>query len=343
MFSINTLIGLLVVTSIIALSYVSTMIYYRIAIKRGILAHPNARSSHIKAKPLGAGVVFMGLWGIVSVWAYLCGQVSLGTCVLLLPGSILLALVGYWDDRHNVSIILRLVIQIAVVVYALVVIATFYGPVFPQHSVLVPAVACLLGIPAMMWSINVFNFVDGLDGLAGSGGVCIFVMGGYLLWHAGGYELALLAWILAACIMGFLIWNWPPSKLFMGDSGSAALGYLVAVFALVGDLGYGVPLHLWLILYAFFWFDTSLTLVRRLLAGHTVTLAHNLHAYQRLYQSGWSHRAVALLGLALNLSCAALAFYADRHREYSDLALFTSLAILTMTYWFAEWRKPMFH
>ncbi|CAI6147212.1 MAG: Undecaprenyl-phosphate alpha-N-acetylglucosaminyl 1-phosphate transferase [uncultured Sulfurimonas sp.] len=153
-----------------------------------------------------------------------------------------------------------------------------------------------------MWFINLYNFLDGINGY--SGGEALFLaLGGFFLF-GGGHFL-----VLAAAVLGFLYWNWGKAKIFMGDVGSTLLGYNIAIFTIYYANENPSNFWIWIILFALFWFDATVTLIRRKLNGEQLSLAHKKHAYQRLVQSGWRHVKVSSLGMALNFVLFLLIFF----------------------------------
>jgi len=185
---------------------------------------------------------------------------------------------------------------------------------------------------AIGWSVNLYNFMDGIDGLAALEAIFVFGVGGYLIWHAGGYAFAMLAWVLVVLILGFLVWNFPPAKIFMGDIGSAFLGCLVVIFALIGEIQYKVPGLLWLMLYGVFVFDATLTLLKRMVSGKKWYLAHRTHAYQRLQDCNWSHARILAHIFVVNVILAALTLYAYIYQEYLLILLCVALVVLSVAY-----------
>ncbi|MEI8394093.1 MAG: glycosyltransferase family 4 protein [Rhodospirillaceae bacterium] len=268
---------------------VATGVVTHILRRRAILDHPNERSSHAVPTPRGGG------WGILPIM--LPGWALFGVDPRLLAGLALLAAVSWVDDRRNLSPGPRLLAQAVAVALGLAALGP--EPVFqgwlPSGLDLVLAGLCWL------WFLNLFNFMDGIDGLAGSEAVSI-AAGLALVAPGAGAPGALLA----GAAFGFLIWNWQPAKVFMGDVGSIPLGYGLGWLLLTTTQTEAWPAAVLLPLY--FITDASITLVRRALAGKPVLQAHREHFYQRAVQGGVSHAAVVcsvivtngvLIGLAL--------------------------------------------
>ncbi|MBV8146030.1 MAG: glycosyl transferase, partial [Gammaproteobacteria bacterium] len=160
----------------------------------------------------------------------------------------------------------------------------------------------VLAVLGIVWILNLFNFMDGIDGIAASEALFVVLAGAWLtLGGANAKGLALVDLTLAAACGGFLVWNWPPAKIFLGDVGSGYLGYMIAVFALSAGRDDSVALWVWLILGGAFFVDATVTLLRRVARGERVHQAHRSHAYQWLARRWGSHRNVTLAVLAANV------------------------------------------
>ena len=280
-------------------------------LRRRLLDEPNARSSHLQPTPRGGGLVFVAVSCVSSLMALLSGQVVLFAALPLLAAP--LAFVGLLDDRHNLPISWRYAIQLLTAVLILGVsplIQRFVLSVVSGCWLLLPALV-LLGI-AVTAVINFSNFMDGLDGLvAGSMAVAIAAV-----------SLALTApwplWALVGSVLGFLIWNWSPAKVFMGDVGSTFLGAVFSGLVLqasswpeaFGYLLVATPLLV----------DACLCVSRRFLAGQQVLQPHRLHLFQRLHQAGWPHARVSLTYIAAT-AVLALAMLAGGWPLVSSLAV----------------------
>lgn len=264
----------------------------RYALRHQILDHPGPRASHTRPTPRGGGLGLVV--ALLLVLPALPGARSSLPLLLALVGVTLTALVGWLDDRSSLGVRARLVAHIVAGV-TLLPLALWPG-----------AVPAWLGIFAAVWwvfwavsAINVVNFMDGIDGLIGSQAL-IFGAHLALLGVAGGLAGA-FGFALVGASAGFLIWNWPPAKIFLGDVGSGALGFL---FVLGGLLlireGEASVVTAFLPLYALF-LDASVTLARRFHRGERISQAHRSHLYQRLANGGWGHARVSLLYAAVAL------------------------------------------
>jgi Fuc2NAc and GlcNAc transferase len=153
----------------------------------------------------------------------------------------------------------------------------------------------------LVWLTNLFNFMDGIDGLAGMEAVCVSVFGGILLFHGGLASYSQLFWLLAAASLGFLLWNWPPAKIFMGDVGSGFLGFTLGTLALFSSSSNSGLIWPWLILLAAFIVDATVTLLRRMFSRARWYEAHRSHAYQHAAQAWASHTKVTLAVAVINI------------------------------------------
>lgn len=270
--------------------------------QRSILDHPNNRSSHIIPTPKGGGLVVVPV--VVLTWffcAWMDGNRDHMVELLTVGGlAALLCLLSWLDDLRGLPASLRLVSHAAMTT-AIVLLMPSDALVF--QGVLPTPVDRVLTILAWVWFINLFNFMDGIDGISG---VQLLGMGAGVIALGAvtplADQLVSFAVVLAGAACGFLLWNWHPAKIFLGDAGSAPLGFL-AGWVLI-RLAIAGEWEAALILPAYYSADGTITLVRRLLRGERVWYAHREHFYQRAVQSGCSHSTVSLAVLA---SAAALA------------------------------------
>jgi Fuc2NAc and GlcNAc transferase len=312
------------------------------ACKHNLVDHPNQRSSHVIPTVSGGGVVFVILWLLYVLYSCFIGIVSLQSMLVFLPGAFLVALIGFVDDHKQISARWRFLIYLIAATISIITLGGFSSLMIAGHVLHWGWVGSIFAIVAIVWSINLYNFMDGIDGIAAIEAVFVFGIGGYFIWNAGGYGLAMLAWGLVVLIFGFLVWNFPPAKIFMGDVGSAFLGFLVVVFALAGEHWYKVPAILWLMLYGVFAFDATVTLIRRVLAGEKWYTAHRLHAYQRLQLKNWSHKRILLRVIAINVVLAVVTLGAYFWPRYFIILFVVELIMLAIIYLVVEKMQPMY-
>lgn len=320
-----------------------TYFYIRYAWRHQLLDSPNARSSHTQLTPHGGGLIFLMLWILSTIALFFSHTLTVQQLSIFLPGTLLVASIGFFDDHYNLAARWRALAYLSAAMMSIIALGGFAKLILNENIILtLGAFGTVFTVLAVLWSINLFNFMDGLDGIAASEAIFILSVGGFFIEKTGGYEIALLAWSLSACIAGFWIWNKPPAKIFMGDVGSATLGFIVMLLALWGEKQYGVPALLWFILYGVFLVDATLTLLRRLLAGEPIYQAHRLHAYQRLNQAGFSHKKVLMMISCVNLLLALLAIFSFYHRAYLLISALIALVILLLLYGWVERVNPMY-
>lgn len=326
----------------LGLCWVALGLFRWYAIEKGMLDKPNVRSSHTAPTPRGGGVVFFLGWLILVGALHYYGYIAESTLWLMSP-IIGIGLLGFIEDRKGLSWNIRLIIQ-AILAGVLLFLLNEGGELIQSKlPYFLPLPVCFgLTIAAIVWMVNLYNFMDGSDGLAAVEGVFVFGVGGALLYHMGSIDLALAGWGLCALLCGFLIWNWPQARIFMGDSGSYFLGFLIAAYALFTYKFCHLPIELWIILTTYFWFDATVTLLRRILAKQNWKEPHRLHAYQRLIFAGWSHQRVLLMVILINTVLAGLTVVAYRDPRLLYFSLGVGIAFVAFIYIMIEIYKPMF-
>jgi Fuc2NAc and GlcNAc transferase len=327
---------------VFGLSAVSVRLYINFAKQRGLIDIPNQRSSHTIPTPRGGGSIFIIIWFLLLIVFFSLGKIKLLSFTFLFAPSLLIAFVSFLDDNINLSARWRFLTQICAVVIALLLIGSV--PILNIGFIeLTWQPLILLGLTIFsLWSINLFNFMDGTDGI--SSVEALFVLGGQSFFFIDKHNttMAHLLWFLCAAILGFLLWNWPKAKVFMGDVGSASLGLLIALIAICLQKYEQVPIILSLMLYGVFLFDATLTLIRRLFHKEKWYEAHKSHAYQRVHQAGFSHLKLLLGVIIINIIIVILtlvAFYWPHLTLYMALL---ELLILCIIYFAIEQRQPMY-
>lgn len=298
----------------------------RYALSRAVIDTPNERSLHAVPTPRGGGLAIALV--VLAVHAYVVAQGLLpfanGVAWGAAAGA--LAALGWIDDHRPLGSALRLAVQALVLGAALVVMS---GPAGLSTPAAMAVLAC--GIAGLVWFVNLYNFMDGSDGLAGCQAVLSALLLAILAAGAGHRGMACVALALAGASAGFLRWNLPPARIFLGDVGSYFIGGYLGLYAW-HLLTRGESLWPWLIVLAPFITDATLTLGSRMLRGERWWTAHRTHAYQRLVTAGWSHDLVALVFVALGLPLAAMA-WAAFHRPPLGPWLALSAYALTVTIW----------
>lgn len=315
------------------------------AVNKGMLDQPNGRSSHYAATARGGGIVFFVGWFLLMGTLYFLEWISYDVVQCFYP-VLLVGFVGYWDDNKGLSAVSRFLFQ-CIAASAFLFLIKEQGLMiqpwldFPWLNVPWQAYFGIMVI-GIVWMTNLYNFMDGSDGMAAQEAIFFFGMGGYFLLEVQSNELAMLAFGLVALLLGFLAWNWPVARIFMGDSGSCFLGFTMAAYALISHKYFDIPLVIWAILTGLFWFDATITLFRRILKRENWREAHRLHAYQRLIQYGWSHQKVLFSAIVANGVLSLLAWVAFRAPRLEAFSFGLSVAFLTCLYLMVEIAKPMY-
>jgi UDP-N-acetylmuramyl pentapeptide phosphotransferase/UDP-N-acetylglucosamine-1-phosphate transferase len=283
----------LVIALTVTLSWILTGLATWYAARVGLVDQPGERHSHRHPTPRGGGA---GLVLAVVAVTSLLAQASLPAWWLhcVAPGFVILAVTGWWDDHRSLSVRSRLFVQLAVTVYLLVCMAS--------DTPLEGVIPVLTAGVFVLWMTNLYNFMDGSNGMAGLQGVFAGSVLAALFWQAADVPSSLLALLLAAACAGFLPWNTGRARVFMGDVGSLALGFGFAALLVQGVAAGSFALPVGLMVMSLFLADATLTLLARVMRGERWYNAHRQHAYQRLIAHGWSHGRVALIYQAINLA-----------------------------------------
>jgi UDP-N-acetylmuramyl pentapeptide phosphotransferase/UDP-N-acetylglucosamine-1-phosphate transferase len=274
-----------------------------------VLDHPNARSLHDRPVPRGGGLailVAVFVCGVAVAWLYPAPGLA-----GIAAGIIVVAVVSFLDDRYSVPPPYRLLAHTAAAVVIL-----FSGYVLKSFEIAGTSLDWPLAVGAgfsflfVVWTINLYNFMDGMDGFAG--GMAMFGFGALAAmgWMAGHDLFLAVNLIVAAAAAGFLVFNFPPARIFLGDVGSSTLGSLAAALSLWGARDGVFPFWIAVLVFSPFIVDATVTLARRALRGERVWQAHKTHYYQRLVQLGWGHRRTVLVEYGLMAACALSAVLA---------------------------------
>lgn len=293
---------ILLLVAVFLAAVVLTGAMRRYALNRELLDVPNPRSSHTVPTPRGGGVsiVAAALGAVTLLW--LLGAISAFAFAALFLGGAVVAGIGYLDDQGHVPAHWRMAVHVIAAVIVVGCAGTL--PPVPMFGMeLVPGlVGVVLAVLWVTWSLNLYNFMDGIDGLAAVEAVTVCAGAAFLLWFVGELEWALVTAVYGAASLGFLVWNWPPAKIFMGDGGSGFLGFSLAALALLAFTETGFPIWSWLILLGVFIVDATVTLIHRLIRGERWYAAHRSHAYQHAAREVGSHLPVTVVTGLINLT-----------------------------------------
>lgn len=288
----------------------------RYALKANVLDHPNGRSSHTVPTPRGGGLAAIGVL-VVSLVGFVAWRLLSPEFAVFALATAAMAALGWIDDKRGLSARIRLAIQFACAASVLFLVRSW--SLFDGLLGAAFLVAVLLFI---VWMVNLYNFMDGIDGILGLQVATVSMSFMVLLVAASKFELVPVYVALVGAMLGFLYWNWSPAKIFMGDVGSASLGFLLATLAVWSAVhGWVSPIAI-LILHAAFIGDATWTLCVRFARGQKVYQAHRSHFYQKLTQRGFSHARVATIFGVFNLVwLLPLAWYAEQGAVQSGLLL----------------------
>lgn len=270
------------------ISLLLTNLYRKYALKKSILDHPNHRSSHKQPTPRGGGLVFVGIFMIAAFFLWVTNEIDNRLFYALL-GALPVAMVGCVDDFYSVNNKYRIAVHFAAAIWCCAFLGYIHNPM------------AILVILITVWFINLYNFMDGIDGLAASEAVFVSAISGSVLVLHGMHGIGVLSLILCFSVLGFLVYNWEPAKLFMGDVGSGFLGYVFAVLMWKTASAGVLPVMFWWILLGVFLIDATFTLLYRIKNKEKWYLAHRKHVYQRLVQKGWTHRRVTQVAMLINI------------------------------------------
>ncbi len=289
-------IGLLI------LSFILTYFIKNYYIKNAILEEINERSSHTVPTPHGGGIALSITWFIGLFYLNFTNQIDTTLFYALLVG-IIISVVSFFDDLYDLSPKIRLVAQASVAILGLYFLGGFDSLDLFIFTIDNQIITNIFAFLLIVWFINLYNFLDGINGYAGSE-IVFLSLAGFLLF--GGIHFV----VMIVSTLGFLIWNYGnKAKIFMGDVGSTLLGYNVAIFTIYYANQEPSNLWIWIILFGLFWFDATLTLIRRKLNGEKLSQAHKKHGYQRLNQSGYSHLKVTNYSIIVNIGLFCIVYF----------------------------------
>lgn len=300
-----TVVFLIVVSAV--LSCALTALLLRYALARSLMDVPNARSSHNLPTPRGGGVAIVLAFLAGLSFAFLAGLGIPTNLFYALSGAgLAIALLGFLDDHGHIAASWRLLGHFVAAVWALYWLGGLAPLAIGDSLVDLGWIGHVLAAFYLVWLLNLYNFMDGIDGIASVEAICV-CLGGAVLYTLAGMsspltpsgELPLL--MLSACVAAFLVWNFPPARIFMGDAGSGFLGIMLGILSLQAGWVDSVLFWAWLILLGVFIVDATVTLFRRLLRREKVYEAHRSHAYQYAARQTGKHLPVTMAVLVINL------------------------------------------
>ena len=294
------------IAALLALAFVAsaalTGLVRRYAMARRLVDEPNARSSHSATTPRGGGLAFVMTTMVALPVVAALGMLSWQACwAIVCPGA-LVAMVGFLDDHDHVPARWRLLVHFLAAFWALAWTGGLPSLELLGRPVSPGWIGIGFGALYLVWLLNLYNFMDGIDGIASVEAICVCIGGALLYLLEGESAMGVAPLLLAASVAGFLAWNFPPASIFMGDSGSGFLGMILGVMSIQAAWVSVELFHGWLILLGVFIVDATLTLIRRLLRGERIYEAHRSHAYQ-LATRRFGHLRVTLATGGITLGC----------------------------------------
>lgn len=286
---------------ILCISLALTGLLRRYALARSLMDIPNSRSSHSVPTPRGGGGAIVLSFSVVLPLLGVVGLMDWSMVAGLFGAGALVSAVGFLDDHGHIAIRWRLSVHFLGAVWALFWLGglpplRLFGSTWDMVWL-----GDVLGAIYLVWLLNLYNFMDGIDGIASVEAICVCLGGAFIYALCGEVSYALIPLLLAAAVAGFLFWNFPPARIFMGDAGSGFLGISLGIMSLQAAWVAPQLLWCWLILLGVFIVDATFTLLRRLLRGDKIYEAHRSHAYQHASKQFRRHLPVTLGVAAINL------------------------------------------
>lgn len=302
-------------TALIAISGIASLLLTAFikkwAVRYNVVSEPSNRGLHSTVTPRGGGLAFVIVWYLGIFSLHLLGALDRNLFFALVSG-VILGLVSFLDDIFAIKPILRLLVHFIVAIAAFYLLGGLRKPISLGIDILSsPYITYPLAVIGMVWFINLYNFMDGADGFASLEAIIVSVV---LFIFTKSYELLLLV----SVVLGFLYWNWPKAKIFMGDVGSTQLGFILVVLGIHYHNSLDFSIFNWLMITAPFWFDATLTLYRRWRNKEKLSQPHRKHAYQRFVRAGYSHLTLDIVLVGINLVIFLLILL---YREWDFLKL----------------------
>lgn len=294
---------------IVFISWWATRKLISILLRYQIVDTPNDRSMHLGSVPRGGGMVIVACLvlalvavGIVSQRYQVFGALT----ILVLAWAALSA----WDDRRDLSARKRILFQLCFALLSIFALGHVSSvQISSTGFVLLFGFGGVVTFIGIIWLANLYNFMDGMDGLAATQTIVAGLTLAFWFWQAGDPQLGLVCLVLSAASYGFLLHNWQPAKIFMGDVGSVTIGAFFALMIVFANTRYQIPVLSFVLLFGVFVFDASVTMLSRIMRREKIWLPHRTHFYQRLGLAGVGHSMVVVAATILMVFCSMIASY----------------------------------
>ena len=326
------------------LSLFLTAALRRYALARSVMDIPNARSSHSVPTPRGGGVAIVISYLAAVPLLASNGLLPWPIALSLFGSGLIIAIIGFLDDHGHIAARWRLLGHFCAAGWALFWIEGMPAVQLFGTSVSLGWVGHVLAAFYLVWMLNLYNFMDGIDGIASIEAICVCLGISLIYWVGGFPNLIWAPLLLAAAVTGFLYWNFPPARIFMGDAGSGFLGITVGVLSLQAAWAKPELFWVWLVLLGVFIVDATFTLMRRLLRGDKVYEAHRSHAYQYASRQYGQHLhvtlAVGLINMLWLLPIALCVVLLELDGITGVVIAYVPLVALAWKYHAGELEKP---
>jgi len=271
------------------------------ALSSGLVDTPSPRSSHERPTPRGGGLSIVITFIALLILLYLFAELPKQMFYALLVGGALIGGVGFLDDRRHIPAAFRFVVHFTAASIVIYIIGGLPPLQFGAYMLDLGWGGDIFAVVFLVWLTNLFNFMDGIDGIAAI--EAIFIAAAAIIVSGAEseqYLVLLEAGLVAGCV-GFLFWNWPPARIFMGDVGSGFLGITLGTLAIISANLNDLPIWTWLILAGVFVVDATVTVITRMINREKWYAAHCSHAYQRVARRLQSHKRITVLVSAINV------------------------------------------
>lgn len=282
------------------LAFAMTYFMRTYALKKNIIDNPNERSSHSTPTPRGGGVAVVCSYLLALAVLIYSQQLTLHIGLTLIAAGFVIALLGFLDDHGHINSMLRLAIHFLVAIGSVISLGSF-AEVTIFNGLQLGFIANIIAVLFLVWLLNLYNFMDGINGIASVEAITTTVSIAILYYVLNTSLNSDLLWLLAACVFGFLLWNFPKAKIFMGDACSGFLGLTLGILALIALKENLALFCAWIICLGVFVVDATYTLIKRVFSGYKMYDAHRSHSYQILSRKWGSHTPVTLAVAAINL------------------------------------------
>lgn len=295
------MINILLSIGVVFFAFLLTWQLRLYALSRSVMDIPNARSSHTVATPRGGGVAIVLVFLLSLLVMCLKQDITLNVMLALLGGGGLIALIGFIDDHGHIAARWRLLGHFSAAAWGIFWLGGIAPVVLFGLRLDAQWIVVVLGALYLVWMLNLYNFMDGIDGIASVEAITVCLSACAIYWLMGYSALILPPMMLALATVGFLLWNFPPARIFMGDAGSGFIGFMLGLLSLVAAWTAPELLWVWLILLGVFIVDATFTLGRRLSRGEKVYEAHRSHAYQFASRKAGKHLPVTVAVGLINI------------------------------------------